>query len=348
MTVLQAGPCVVVQKKTPEREGYSAVQLGLVEEKPAKVNKPLEGHFRKAAVNAARVLKEFRLLDGSEDVAVGDEVRVGAIFQPDDRVDVSGRAIGRGFQGVVKRHGFRGGRATHGSMFHRAPGSIGCSATPSRVFKNKKMPGHLGVDRVTTLNLKVVQTDVERGLILVEGAVPGAKGGLYCWEHARHVAEVILVEGLFDYASLWQAGFHNVTCAMGTHLNGRQFRQLCDRPRTVYLAFDADTNGSGQSAAQSLACRLREQGLNVRIVLLPDGHDPNSFFLQGGDAGQFRRRGSTRAGHDARNVRAVAGSVTAYTGNAIAQIRVRVIDAGIDQGHLHALSSQAEVIAVGD
>jgi DNA primase len=117
--------------------------------------------------------------------------------------------------------------------------------------------------------------------------LPGAKGGLYCWEQVRQT-EVILVEGLFDYASLWQAGFRNVTCAMGTHLNGRQFRQLCDGPRTVYLAFDADTNGSGRSAAQLLSCRLREQGLNVRIVWLPDGHDPNSFFLQGGDAGQFR------------------------------------------------------------
>jgi DNA primase len=118
--------------------------------------------------------------------------------------------------------------------------------------------------------------------------LPGTKGGLYCWEQARHVAEVIVVEGLFDYASLWQAGLRNVTCAMGTHLNGRQFQQLCDRPRTVYLAFDADTNGSGQSTSQALACRLREQGLNVRTVLLPDHHDPNSFFLQGGDTGKFR------------------------------------------------------------
>jgi DNA primase len=118
--------------------------------------------------------------------------------------------------------------------------------------------------------------------------LPGTKGGLYCWEQARHVTEVILVEGLFDYASLWQAGFRNVTCAMGTHLSVRQFRQLCDRPRTVYLAFDADTNGGGQSASQALACRLREQGLNVRTVRLPDRHDPNSYFLQGGDAGQFR------------------------------------------------------------
>ena len=118
--------------------------------------------------------------------------------------------------------------------------------------------------------------------------LPGSKGGLYAWEQVRRCPEVILAEGLFDYAVLWQAGFHNVTCAMGTHLNGHQYRQLCDRPRTVYLAFDADTNGSGQSASQSLACRLRGQELNVRTVSLPEGHDPNSFFVQGGDAHQFQ------------------------------------------------------------
>ena len=118
--------------------------------------------------------------------------------------------------------------------------------------------------------------------------MPGAKGGLYAWEQVRRYPEVILVEGLFDYAVLWQAGFHNVTCSMGTHLNARQFRQLCDGPRTVYLAFDADANGSGQQAAQSLASRLREQGVNVRTVALPEGHDPNSFFVQGGDARQFQ------------------------------------------------------------
>jgi DNA primase len=111
---------------------------------------------------------------------------------------------------------------------------------------------------------------------------------LYAWEQARQYPEVILVEGLFDYAVLWQAGFHNVTCSMGNHLNAHQYRQLCDSPRTVYLAFDADTNGSGQQAAGSLACRLREQGLDVRRVLLPDGHDPNSFFVHDGDARQFR------------------------------------------------------------
>jgi DNA primase len=117
--------------------------------------------------------------------------------------------------------------------------------------------------------------------------LPGAKGGLYLWEQLRQCPEVILVEGLFDYAVLWQAGFHNVTCSMGNHLNIRQYRQLCDRPRTIYLAFDADTNGSGQQASQSLACRLREQGMDVRRVSLPDGHDPNSFFVENGDARQF-------------------------------------------------------------
>ena len=117
---------------------------------------------------------------------------------------------------------------------------------------------------------------------------PGAKGGLYAWEQARRYPEVILVEGLFDYAVVWQAGFHNVTCSMGNHLNVHQYRQLCDNPRTVYLAFDADTNGSGQKAAQSLASRLREHGINARIVTLPDGLDPNSFFVQDGDVRRFQ------------------------------------------------------------
>ena len=118
--------------------------------------------------------------------------------------------------------------------------------------------------------------------------LPGAKGGLYLWEQVRQYPEVILVEGLFDYAVLWQAGFHNVTCSMGNHLNGHQYRQLCDRPRTVYLAFDADLNGSGQQAARTLASRLREQGMNVRRVSLPDGHDPNSLLVEDGDARQFQ------------------------------------------------------------
>jgi len=118
--------------------------------------------------------------------------------------------------------------------------------------------------------------------------LPGSKGGLYCWEQARLYPEVILVEGLFDYAVLWQAGFHNVTCSLGTHLNACQFRQLCDASRTVYLTFDTDPNGSGQQAAQCLSHRLQERGIDTRPVSLPDGHDPNSFFVQGGDAPQFQ------------------------------------------------------------
>jgi DNA primase len=118
--------------------------------------------------------------------------------------------------------------------------------------------------------------------------LPGSKGGLYAWKQAQSYPEVILVEGLFDYAVLWQAGFHNVTCSLGVHLNARQFRQLCDRPRIVYLTFDADPNGSGQQAARSLSRRLRERGIVARLVSLPDGHDPNSFFVQGGDARQFQ------------------------------------------------------------
>ena len=117
--------------------------------------------------------------------------------------------------------------------------------------------------------------------------LPGTKGGLYSWDQARLYPEVILVEGLFDYAALWQAGFHNATCSLGAHLNARQFRQLCDGPRIVYLAFDADTNGSGPQAARSLACRLTEQGVHVRTVALPDGHDPNSFFIRDGDVRRF-------------------------------------------------------------
>ena len=119
--------------------------------------------------------------------------------------------------------------------------------------------------------------------------LPGTKGGLYAWQQVRQYPEVILVEGLFDYAVLWQAGFHNVTCSIGNHLNAYQFRQLCDGARTVYLAFDADSNGSGQQAARCLAPRLREHGLNVLRVSLPGGHDPNSFFVQGGDPQQFQR-----------------------------------------------------------
>ena len=181
VTVIKAGPCVVVQKKTVNTDGYEAVQLGFVEDRPPKkVTKPMKGHFQKTGQGAAptRVLKEFRLdvLDG-EATNVGDKVLVDQ-FAANDTVTVVGTSKGRGFAGFMKRHGFGGGRASHGSMFHRAPGSIGQSAYPSRVIKGTKMAGHMGDARVTVKNLKVVQVDSEQNLLLVHGAVPGPNGAV--------------------------------------------------------------------------------------------------------------------------------------------------------------------------
>ncbi len=171
-TVLKAGPCVVVQTKTVESDGYEAVQLGFVEGKPTKENKPTTGHFKKAGVPATRVRREVRLKAGGDPVKPGDQVNV-SVFAEGERVDVIGTSRGKGFQGVVTRHHFRGGRASHGSMFHRAPGSIGASSFPSRVVKGMRMAGHMGHDRVTVRNLKVLKVDAENNLLLVEGAVPG-------------------------------------------------------------------------------------------------------------------------------------------------------------------------------
>ena len=177
VTVLEAGPCVVVQKKTSEREGYEAVQLGLVEQKRFRANAPISGHFQKAKVPPQRVLREFSYTETEEvSVDIGSQVLVGDVFELDDRVDIVGSGKGRGFQGVIKRHGFSGGKATHGSMFHRAPGSIGQSAYPGKVFKGMKGPGRMGNKRVKVRNLKVVQIDVEKNLLLVRGAVPGGRG----------------------------------------------------------------------------------------------------------------------------------------------------------------------------
>ena len=177
VTVLQVGPCVVVQKKTAAGDGYRAVQLGLVEERQAKVNKPMLGHFEKAGVAATRRLREFGFTEEKdEEISVGDQVLVQDVFSVDDEVDILGRTIGRGFQGVIKRHGFSGGKATHGSMFHRAPGSIGQSASPSRVLKGMKGPGHMGNRRRTVKNLRVVKVDTDRNLLLVKGSVPGSRG----------------------------------------------------------------------------------------------------------------------------------------------------------------------------
>ena len=176
-TVLKAGPCVVAQVKTAERDGYEAVQIGYVDVKASKENKPTNGHFAKAGVPATRIRREVRVAAGGETPKAGDQVNV-SIFADGDRVDVIGTSKGKGFQGVVKRHHFRGGRATHGSMFHRAPGSIGASSYPSRVVKGMRMAGHMGSDRVTVRNLKVLKVDAENNLLLLEGAVPGGANGV--------------------------------------------------------------------------------------------------------------------------------------------------------------------------
>jgi large subunit ribosomal protein L3 len=175
-TVLQAGPCVVVQKRTKEKDGYEAVQLGLVEFiKPQRITKPMAGHFKKANAAPMRLLREFNLEESAEETSVGDRVLVDR-FQPGEYVDVTGVSKGRGFQGGVKRWHFRGGDASHGSMFHRAPGSIGGSSFPSRIWPGQHGPGHMGNQRTTVRNLRVVKVDAEENLLLVEGAVPGHNG----------------------------------------------------------------------------------------------------------------------------------------------------------------------------
>jgi large subunit ribosomal protein L3 len=175
VTVIEAGPCVVVQRKSKDRDGYAAVQLGLVESRKTKrITKPMKGHFEKAGLPPCRVLREFPVAEDAE-AAVGDKISV-ELFAPGDKVTVVGTSKGRGFQGVMKRHNFRGGKATHGSMFHRAPGSIGQSAYPSRVIKGMKSPGHMGSDRVTVKNLQVVRVDAANNLLIVRGSVPGAGG----------------------------------------------------------------------------------------------------------------------------------------------------------------------------
>ena len=176
VTVIEAGPCVVVQRKDNDKEGYTAVQLGFEDQKEQRLNKPDLGHFKKAGVDAKRVLKEFRI-DDSAEVAVGDVVNASA-FEEVNYVDIVATGKGRGYQGVVKRYGFGGGRASHGGGWTRRPGSIGMCEFPGRVFKGKKMPGQMGDKRVTTQNLKVIQIRPEENLILVKGSVPGANGGI--------------------------------------------------------------------------------------------------------------------------------------------------------------------------
>jgi len=176
VTVIEAGPCVVTQVKTEKKDGYRAIQIGFGEIADRKVNKPMAGHFSKAGVDAKRHLAEVRLDEGDEFKA-GSTITVDA-FADVKTVHVSGVSKGKGFAGVMKRHNFSGGRGGHGSHSHRIPGSVGQCATPSRVFRGKKLPGHMGTDTVTVRNLDVVKIDAEQNLLLVKGAVPGAKGAL--------------------------------------------------------------------------------------------------------------------------------------------------------------------------
>lgn len=174
VTVIKAGPCKVIQMKTPEKDGYEAIQLGFEEKKEKKATKPLLGHFKKASVPVYRYLREIRI--PLKDLTVGQDIGV-EIFEKGERVDVTGISKGKGFAGVMKRHGYRGGPGSHGSMFNRAPGSIGSSSFPSRVWKGKGLPGHLGTERVTAKGLEVVDVKKELNILLVKGAVPGAKEG---------------------------------------------------------------------------------------------------------------------------------------------------------------------------
>lgn len=185
VTLLKAGPCVVVQRKTPTADGYNAVQLGFMEfVKPARINKPSTGHLKKANVEGVKFLRELRLGPGDDDFKAGDQVLVGQ-FKPAEKVDVIGISKGRGFAGLVKRHHFRGGDASHGSMFHRAAGSIGASSYPSRVWPGQRMAGHMGTQRVTVRNLEIIDVNAEDNVLVVKGAVPGPNGGYVVVRRAK-------------------------------------------------------------------------------------------------------------------------------------------------------------------
>ena len=176
VTVIEAGPCVVAQVKTSETDGYNAIQLGFGEVKAKHINKPEMGHFAKSKLEPKKHLREFRLDDISS-YKVGDEVKAD-IFTAGEKVDIQGTSKGKGFQGVIKRHGQSRGPMGHGSMYHRRPGSMGATSTPGRVFKGKKLPGHMGHVTVTIQNLDVVAVDMDKNVILVKGSVPGAKGAI--------------------------------------------------------------------------------------------------------------------------------------------------------------------------
>lgn len=185
VTLLKAGPCVVTQRKTPATDGYDAIQVGLMEfAKASRTNKPKAGHLKKAGAEGAKVLREFKLGQGDGDPKLGDRILADE-FKPFDKVDVIGISKGKGFGSLVKRHHFRGGDESHGSMFHRAPGSIGASSFPSRVFPGTRMAGHLGQSQVTIRNLEVVEVDTEDNVLMIKGAVPGPNGSYVLVRRAK-------------------------------------------------------------------------------------------------------------------------------------------------------------------
>jgi large subunit ribosomal protein L3 len=183
VTLVKAGPCIVTQRKTPSTDGYDAIQLGLIEY-AKKANKPAAGHLKKSSADGVKFMREFALENGSGDLKPGDRILADE-FKPKELVDVVGLSKGRGFDGWVKRHHFRGGPSTHGSMFHRAPGSIGASSFPSRVFPGMKMAGRMGNAQVTVRNLEVVSVDAEDNVIAVKGAIPGPNGGYVMVRRAK-------------------------------------------------------------------------------------------------------------------------------------------------------------------
>lgn len=176
VTVIEAGPCVVAQVKTIETDGYQAIQLGFGDIKEKKLTKPVKGHFTKVNVTPKKHLREFRL-DSVEGLTVGQELKAD-VFAAGDKLDIQGTSKGKGFQGVIKRHGQHRGPMGHGSMYHRRPGSMGPTSTPGRVFKGKKLPGHMGSQTISIQNLEVIRVDLDKNVILVKGSVPGAKGAI--------------------------------------------------------------------------------------------------------------------------------------------------------------------------
>ena len=176
VTVIEAGPCTVTQVKTVETDGYNSIQLGYGEVKEKRVNKPLKGHFQKSKLALKKHLREFRT-DDLADVKVGDEIKLD-VFEAGDKIDVQGTSKGKGFQGVIKRHGQSRGPMGHGSMYHRRPGSMGSTSTPGRVFKGKKLPGHMGCVTVTVQNLEIVKVDMDKNVLLIKGSMPGVKGAI--------------------------------------------------------------------------------------------------------------------------------------------------------------------------